>query len=136
MLCSSEKIDRIARLVLLPLIAVLACDTASAQLNSNAPAVTLNAALAGTSTPEVDIPSSAVYGLMSTGLPTVLSPFTVNTPLGVVSAGLPLFTQILTSGTRNASRTDNLTLQINLLLLPQLPSGTFTGSLLLQARAL
>ena len=93
-------------------------------------------ALAGSSIPEGDIPTSAVFGLMSTGLPTVFTAFTVNTPLGVVSAGLPLFTQILTSASRNSSRTDNLTLEINLVAIPQLPSGTFTGSLLLQAQAL
>ena len=117
--------------------------TTSWVLASSRAAVTLigsfgsaSVALAGNSIPEVDIPTSAVYGLMSTGLPTVFTAFTVNTPLGVVNAGLPLFTQVLTSGTRNSSRTDNLTLEINLILIPQLPSATFTGSLLLQAQAL
>jgi hypothetical protein len=74
---------------------------------------------------------------MSTGLPTVFSPFSVNTPLGVVSAGLPLFIQLLTSSNVNSSRTDNLTLEINLSLQPQLPAASnYTGSLFLQAQAL
>ena len=117
--------------------------TTSWVLASSRAAVTLigsfgsaSVALAGNSIPEVDIPTTAVLGLMSTGLPTVFTAFSVNTPLGVAAAGLPLFTQVLTSGTRNFSRTDNLTLEINLILLPQLPSATFTGSLLLQAQAL
>ena len=175
------------------MLGIFVCGSAPCQLNSNAPAITLNAALAeslsvsaspssmsfnlvpgglaagstpiaittswvltssraavtlmgsfgsstvalaSTFTPEVDIPTYAVYGLMSSGLPTSFSPFTANTPLGVAASGLPLFTQLLTSGTRNFTRTDNLTLEINLLLLPQLPSGNYTGSLLLQAQAL
>lgn len=175
------------------LLAFSASQTAFGQLNSNAPAITLNAslaeslsvsvspsdvnfnlvpgstalgntpiaittswvlassraavtlmgsfgssttALASTFTPEVDIPTYAVYGLMSTGLPTTFTAFTANTALGVAGAGLPLFTQLLSSATRNSTRTDNLTLEINLLLVPQLPSGNYTGSLLLQAQAL
>ena len=98
---------------------------------------TASSALVGSSFPPVSIPSSAVFGLMSTGLPTTFSPFSVNTPLGVVSAGLPLFVQTLTSSTVNSSRTDNLTLEINLILQPQLPAASnYTGSLLLQAQAL
>ena len=98
---------------------------------------TATSALVGSSFPPVSIPTSAVLGLMSTGLPIVFSPFSVNTPLGVVSAGLPLFTQILSSSNVNSSRTDNLTLEINLILQPQLPSASnYTGSLLLQAQAL
>ncbi len=97
---------------------------------------TATAALTGNSVPPVSIPTAEVYGLMSTGLPTIFSPFTINTPLGVISAGLPLFIQLLNSSNVNSSRTDNLTLEINLLLQPQLPSATYTGSLLLQAQAL
>jgi hypothetical protein len=96
-----------------------------------------SSALTGGSVPTVSIPTAEVYGLMSTGLPTVFSPFSVNTPLGVVSAGLPLFVQLLTSSNVHSSRTDNLTLEINLSLQPQLPAASnYTGSLFLQAQAL
>jgi len=96
-----------------------------------------SSALTGSSIPAVSIPTAEVFGLMSTGLPTVFSPFSVNTPLGVVSAGLPLFIQLLTSSNVNSSRTDNLTLEINLALQPQLPAASnYTGSLFLQAQAL
>jgi hypothetical protein len=74
---------------------------------------------------------------MSTGLPVTFTAFTVDTALGTAGAGLPLFTQVLTSTNRNSSRTDNLTLEINLTTLPQLPAASnYTGSLFLQAQAL
>ncbi len=113
-------------------------------LSSTRAAITLDgsfgtsaAALTGSSLPPVSIPSLAVYGLMSTGLPVTFTAFTLNTALGTAGAGLPLFVQVLTSSNRNSSRTDNLTLEINLTTLPQLPAASnYTGSLFLQAQAL
>ncbi len=95
------------------------------------------AALSGSSTPVVNIPSSEVLGLMSTGTPITFTAFTANTALGPIGAGLLLFIQPLTALNRNASRTDNLSLQINLGAQPQLPAASnYTGSLFLQAQAL
>lgn len=95
------------------------------------------AALSGSASPVVNIPSSEVLGLMSTGSPTTFTAFTANTALGPTGAGLLLFTQALSSSNRNSSRTDNLSLQINLAAQPQLPAASnYTGSLFLQAQAL
>ena len=96
---------------------------------------TASAALSG-GLPVVNIPSSDVYGLMSTGTPTSYTAFTQTGVVGTASAGLTLFTQALTSSNRNASRSDNLALQINLTSLPQLPAATYTGTVILQAQAL
>lgn len=86
--------------------------------------------------PVSNIPSSAVYGLMSTGTPTSYTAFTQTAALGTASAGLTLFTQALTSSNRNANRTDNLSLEINLTAIPQLPAASYSGSLILAAQAL
>jgi hypothetical protein len=96
-----------------------------------------SAALSGSASPVVNIPSSEVYGLMSTGSPTTYTAFSANTALGPTGAGLLLFTQALTSSNRNSNRTDNLSLEINLTAQPQLPAASnYTGSLFLQAQAL
>jgi len=98
---------------------------------------TASAALTGSSSPPESIPTLAVYGMMSTGLPVTFTSFTANTALGTVGAGLPLFIQVVTSSNRNSSRTDNLTIEINLATQPQLPAASnYTGSLFLQAQAL
>jgi len=89
----------------------------------------------GAATPDY-IPASAVLGQMTTGSPTTYTAFTQNTVLGPAGAGLLLFTQSLTSLTRASTRTDNLSLEINLASLPQLPAGVYTGTLTLQAEAL
>jgi hypothetical protein len=74
---------------------------------------------------------------MSTGSPTTFTAFTANTALGPTGAGLLLFTQVLSSINRNASRTDNLSLEINLSAQPQLPAAAnYTGSLFLEVQAL
>jgi hypothetical protein len=83
-----------------------------------------------------NIPSAHVLGLVSTGSPTSYTAFTQSAALGTASAGLQLFTQTLTSGTMSSTRTDNLSLKIDLTSQPTLPSSTYTGSLILQAQAL
>jgi len=98
---------------------------------------TATSALSGSASPVVNIPSSEVYGLMSTGTPTTYTAFTANTALGPTGAGLLLYTQALSSTNRNSTRTDNLLLEINLSAQPQLPAASnYTGSLFLQAQAL
>jgi hypothetical protein len=89
----------------------------------------------GASTPD-NIPTSAVLGKVSTGTPTAYTAFTQTTALGPAGAGLTLYTLPLTSANRSSTRTDNLNLEINLSGLPQLPAGSYTGILTLQAQAL
>jgi hypothetical protein len=87
------------------------------------------------------IPSSAVLGQVPTGSPTTFTAFTQSGMLGTPGATLQLFSTVSLSslGCVPASascRTDNLSLAINLSSLPQLPAGTYTGTLILQAEAL
>jgi hypothetical protein len=89
----------------------------------------------GASTPDL-IPTSAVLGEVPTGSPTSYTAFTQSTALGPTGAGLLLYTLPLTSTNRAGTRTDNLSLEINLSSVPQLPAGTYTGTLTLQAQAL
>ncbi len=89
----------------------------------------------GASTPNT-IPSAEVYGTVPTGSPTAYTAFTQSGALGASGGGLQLFTQALSSATRSATRTDNLNLEINLTAQPQLPAGSYSGILNLQAQAL
>jgi len=87
----------------------------------------------------VYIPTSEVLGQVTTGSPTTFTAFTQSPGtggLGVAGASLVLFTQAISNTNRNANRTDNLNLEINLTSQPQLPAGTYTGTLNLQAQAL
>ena len=123
--------------------------------NANTIAITTSAVLAGsrtslilvgyfssaaaalsTTAPVSSIPSSDVYGLVSTGTPTVYTPFTQSDALGTAGAGLLLFSQTITSSNDVQTRTDNLSLEINLASSPQLPAGTYTGILTLQAQVM
>lgn len=94
-----------------------------------------NAALAGGS-PVVDIPSSEVLGEVTTGIPTTYTAFTQSNPLGGAGASLELLSQgfFIFSGT--SSRTDALSLQIDLTSQPQLPAGSYSGTLYIQAQSL
>jgi hypothetical protein len=89
----------------------------------------------GAATP-VNIPASEVLGQVTTGTPTTFTAFTQTAPLGAAGAGLTLFSEALTGINRTANRTDNLNLEINLAAQPQLPAGTYTGTLNIQAQAL
>jgi hypothetical protein len=94
-----------------------------------------NAALSG-GTPVVNIPSSAVLGQMPTGTPTAYTAFTQSNPLGVAGASLLLFTQTYLAIAPAGNRTDALNLEINLANQPQLPAGTYSGTLFIQAQSL
>lgn len=89
----------------------------------------------GAATPD-NIPSSQVFGQVTTGTPTSYTAFTQSNTLGTANGGLLLYTQALSSGNRAATRTDNLNLQINLASQAQLPAGVYTGTLNIQAQAL
>jgi hypothetical protein len=93
------------------------------------------AALSGGGSPVVDIPSSAVLGQVPTGTPTTFTPFTQTAPFGGAGAGLTLFQQGYFLLNFGGSRTDSLNLEINLTN-QQIPAGTYTGTLYLQAQSL
>jgi hypothetical protein len=83
-----------------------------------------------------DIPSSAVLGEVPTGTPTTYTAFTQSNPLGGAGASLLLFSQTADIYTGNTSRTDALSLEINLSGQPQQPAGSYTGTLYIQAQTL
>lgn len=94
-----------------------------------------NSALSGGS-PIVNIPSSAILGQVPTGIPTSFTPFTQSSPFGGAGASLQLMQQSVFLLTFGSSRTDALNLQIDLSSQPQLPAGTYTGTLYIQAQSL
>lgn len=89
----------------------------------------------GATTPD-NIPSAQVLGQVTTGTPTTYTAYSQSNTLGTASGGLKLFTQGLTATNRAASRSDNLNLEIDLTNSPQLPAGSYSGTLNLQAQAL
>ena len=93
------------------------------------------AALSGGS-PVANIPSSSVLGQVPTGTPTTFTAFTQSNPLGGAGASLLLFTQTFLLLPLGGSRTDALNLEINLASQPQLPAGTYSGTLFIQAQSL
>jgi hypothetical protein len=91
-----------------------------------------DAALSGGS-PPLNIPTSAVLGQVPTGSPSAFTPFPQSNPIG--GASLLLYCELFMIG-GNGLRTDTLNMEINLEGLPQLPAGTYTGTLYLQAQML
>lgn len=109
-------------------------------LNANRSTVTLTgyfssatAALTSGGSSPVNIPSSEVLGEINSG---TYAAFTNSGPVGTAGAGLEFFSQAITNANRSANRTDNMGLEINLTSQPQLPAGTYTGTLNLEAQAL
>jgi hypothetical protein len=81
----------------------------------------------------VNIPSANVLGKDTLGIPTSFTPFTQSNPVAGASLQLYSTSSILSLG---GSHTDNLSLEIDLTTLPQLPAATYSGVLLIQAQAL
>ena len=85
------------------------------------------------------IPSSRVLGRMPTGGPKSFAPFTggpLSTGAGIMGAmggTLILFAQPISSRNALGSRTDELQVRIDLSGVPDLPPGTYTGTLNLVA---
>jgi hypothetical protein len=81
------------------------------------------------------IPSSRVLGRMTTGTPTTYTAMTQNGVGGIGSAGgsLQLFSVNLGGGNKNASRSDNLDLQLDLVGFATLPPGAYVGVLNIRA---
>ncbi len=113
---------------------VLAASRANLVLDAYMSSAT--AALSTAGPPVVNIPSSEVYGQMTTGTPTSFTAFTQTGVVGTASAGLTLYTVALTSSNRAGTRTDNLSLEINLSAQPQAPAAVYTGTVYIQAQAL
>lgn len=80
------------------------------------------------------IPSSRLRGRMATGLPVAFTAFTQNAVggIGIAGGSLRLFSQLITGINKNASRTDNLDLQLDLVGTSLAP-GTYTGTLNIRA---
>lgn len=92
------------------------------------------AALSG-GTPTAYIPSSEVLGQVPTGTPTTFTAFTQSGALGGAGASLLLYTQTFAlASLPGGSRTDALSLEINLAGQPQLPAATYTGVLYIEAQ--
>lgn len=95
-----------------------------------------NTAALASGAPVSNIPSSDVFGQVTTGTPTSYTAFTQTNPLGATGAGLVLFNQAIVPANVATSRTDNLSLQIQLASTAQLPAGSYAGTLTLQAQAM
>jgi hypothetical protein len=95
---------------------------------------TASQALSGGS-PVSHIPSSAIYGRCPTGTPTTYTSFTSTGAFGGAGASLQVYN--LTGGLLSLgfTRTDVLSLEINLSSLPQQPAAAYTGSMFLQVQA-
>jgi hypothetical protein len=89
-------------------------------------------ALVGGST---QIPSSRVLGRMTTGIPSTFTPINQNGVGTVGSAGgsLRLYDVNINGVNKNASRSDNLDLQLDLTGFPPLAAGVYAGVLNLRA---
>lgn len=81
------------------------------------------------------IPSSRIQGRMATGLPVAFTAFTQNGIGGVGTAGgsLRLFSVTIGGSNKNSFRADNLDLRLDLVGLPTLPAGAYTGVLNIRA---
>ena len=93
-----------------------------------------SAALTGSNS-GANIPSSAVFGEMTTGLPTSYTAFTQTCPFGVAGASLQLFSETVT-GSDTGNRTDALSLMLDLSSLRELPADTYTGTLIIEAQGI
>ena len=79
-----------------------------------------------------DIPSANVLGAVNGG---GAAAFTGTGPFGGAAAGLQIWTQAV-AGPETGTRSDTLDLSIDLTSQPLLPSGTYVGTLNLQAQAM
>ncbi len=83
-----------------------------------------------------NIPSSALLGAVTTGLPTTFTAFTQTGPFGSAGASLKLFNQSVGLANLTSLRNDQLNLRIDLTSLPNTPAGVYVGTLNIQAQAL
>ncbi len=82
--------------------------------------------------PQAAIPSAAVYGRVPTGGPKSFAPFTgaaVTAGPGTAGGTLVLFTQTISDANALGGRSDDLQVRIDLTGAPELPAGSYTGTL-------
>jgi hypothetical protein len=85
------------------------------------------------------IPSATVFGRVPTGGPKTFTPFTGGpvttgpTHAGAAGGTLVLFTQAISDANAVGGRSDNLQVRIDLTGTPELPPGSYTGTLNLLA---
>lgn len=94
------------------------------------------AALTDGGSPAVNIPTSEVFGQVGSGSFNAFTQGPDAGGVGTAGASLNLLTQPITSSNYNSSAQTVLNLKIDLTSQPQLPAGTYTGTLNLQADAL
>jgi hypothetical protein len=80
-----------------------------------------------------NIPSSDVQGNFNSG---GFTAFTGAGPFGAAGASLLLFSESISGINKIKTRSDNLDVRLDLTGLPNLPAGTYTGTMRIQARAL
>lgn len=80
----------------------------------------------------LNIPSANVLAGVNGGAPAA---FNQTGPFGAGGASLQIYSLVITGVNKNSSRNDTLDLYINLTSQPNLPAGTYTGLLNLQAQA-
>jgi hypothetical protein len=80
----------------------------------------------------MDIPSSALEIRVNGG---PLSPVNQTGPFGAAGAALPVFSIRITGTNKSGVRVDNLTFNMNLSALPNLPADSYSGTLFLQVEA-
>jgi len=90
------------------------------------------AALSDGGAPANNIPSAAFFISNNGGASTAVNQSVV---FGGANAGLQLSSTAITAANRAGNRTDAMVFNINLTTLPQLPAGTYTGTLNIQAQA-
>jgi hypothetical protein len=92
------------------------------------------AALSDGRSPTHLIPSFAVLGQVTSGIPTSFTPFTQTAAgFGAPGASLLLLNTQVGEVSRSGTRTDVLNLEIDLSGVSNLPAGVYTGTLTLQA---
>ncbi|MGH9782568.1 MAG: hypothetical protein ACRD88_00135 [Terriglobia bacterium] len=80
-----------------------------------------------------NIPSANVLSSVNAGAPVG---FTGSGPFGAAGGSRQIFSQGITAANKSGTRNDTLDLFINLTAQPNLPAGSYTGVLSLQAQAL
>jgi hypothetical protein len=76
-----------------------------------------------------------VLGKDPTGVPTSYTAFTQSGPLGTAGGSLEIYSYSILAGVLlPITRSDSLSLEINLAGMPQLPADTYSGILVIQAQ--
>jgi hypothetical protein len=116
-------------------VSVLSTLNLYASFASPTAALSANAAASTGTSLQTTIPSSYVYGQVTTGVPTAFTPFTQSGSNGIGTAGasLQLVNMPLVLSLLGGSRTDTLNLQIQLPAALKLAPGSYSGTLTIQA---